>query len=338
MRRVVPCISAAAVAAALATTLAATLAPSLAAAIASAASAAEPPRVVASIKPVHALAAAVMEGIATPHLIVAGGGSPHSFALRPSDARALGNADIVLWIGPALETFLAPALSANSGNAAIIELGRADGLDPLALRESGGGGHDDHNDHGQNHDHDHDDGALDPHLWLDPQNALAMARAIASALTKADPQNRERYASNMRELERAIADLSAEIETRLAPARGRPYVVLHDGYQYFERAFALARPAAVTVSPEVSPGARRVSEIRDFVQSNAVACVFAEPQFSAPILATITEGTGAALGVLDPLGAGLEDGPELYPALMRDLAAAFADCLGAADETVSRSD
>ena len=135
---------------------------------------------VASIKPVYALTAAVMQGAGTPHLIVQGGASPHSTSLRPSDAAALENARVVVWIGAGLEAFLASPIEALAENARVVELSKLPGLTRLAFREGGAwGDHEEAEEHGDAHGHDHDqeDGAIDQHLWLDPDNARIMVDA-----------------------------------------------------------------------------------------------------------------------------------------------------------------
>ena len=121
--------------------------------------------------------------------------------------------------------------------------------------------------------------------------------------------------------------LTKEIEADLKPIRDRGYVVFHDAYQYFEKRFGLSAVGSITVSPEVLPGAERVSELRDKVESLNASCVFSEPQFEPKLVKTITENTDAGTGVLDPLGANIKDGPELYFTLIRNMAKSLKDCL-----------
>ncbi|MGE0846622.1 MAG: zinc ABC transporter substrate-binding protein ZnuA [Flavobacteriaceae bacterium] len=314
--------------------------------------------VVASIKPVHSLVAAVMEGAGEPSLIVTGSGSPHGFSLKPSQAKALEEADVVFWIGHGMENFLAGPLETLSGKAHVVELGDAEGLVRLPYREGGafeahdhaheghdhaheGGddhdhadGDDDHSheehaahDHEDEHEHEHE--GADMHLWLDPQNARAMVTAIAGALAEVDPDNAARYRENARRLDATLAALTNELGDRLEPVRGKPYIVFHDAYHYFEDRFGLTAAGSVTINPQTLPGAKRVGEIRHRIEDAHAACIFAEPQFDDRIVRAIAEGTGARTGVLDPLGASLDDGPGLYPALLRGMANSFADCLGA---------
>lgn len=295
--------------------------------------------VVTSIKPVHALVAGVMQGIGTPHLIVRGGGSPHSFALRPSDARALAGAGLVFWIGPGLESFLAAPIEKLAQDARVVGLASVPGLRHLPAREGGAWErhhHDDHDDHdghsdGQaDHDgHDRRAGAGDgdPHLWLDPQNARAMVAAIATALQAADPAHAAGYAANAAALDARLASLMAAMAQDLAPVRDRPFVQFHDAFQYLEARFGLNAVGSVTVSPDRRPGAERLAALRARIRETGAVCIFAEPQFPPDLIAVVIEGSAVRTGVLDPLGADLADGPELYFALMQGNADALRRCL-----------
>ncbi|EKF20033.1 zinc ABC transporter substrate-binding protein ZnuA [Nitratireductor pacificus] len=298
--------------------------------------------VVTSIKPVHSLVAAVMEGVGEPELILQGSGSPHTYSMRPSQARMLAGANVVFWVGPGMEVFLAKPLETLAGEARLVTLGETDGLDLLEMREGGAfeahshGDEDDHageahgHEEAAHHDHDHGhDHGPDMHLWLDPQNARLMVGPIVEALSEADPENAATYAANAARLGEKLDALQEEVTAELAPVKERPFIVFHDAYQYFERRFGLAAAGSITVSPEVIPGAQRVDEIRTKVKSLDAACVFAEPQFEPRLISVVTEGTDARSGVLDPLGADLADGPELYFDLIRNMATSLKDCLSA---------
>ncbi|MBK8908868.1 MAG: zinc ABC transporter substrate-binding protein [Rhodospirillales bacterium] len=278
--------------------------------------------VVASIQPVHSLVAGVMDGVGEPTLLIQGGASPHTYALKPSEAAALQQADVVFWIGEALETFLAKPLRSLSRRAAIVTLADADGVD---LVEAGSGDHaaHDHADGG----HDHADGGHDMHIWLDPTNAEAMVRRIVDALSLADPAAAPQFRANGAALQRRLAGLDAALFKALTPLQGRPYIVLHDAYRYLERRYGLTQAGAITVSPERRPSARKLTEIRAALADTRASCVFAEPQFEPALAHTVIEGSDARIGVLDPLGSALPPGPDAYFGLMHNLAAALADCL-----------
>jgi len=286
------------------------------------------PQVAASIKPVHSLVAGVMGDLAAPELLISGGSSPHTARLTPSEAGLLESADLVVWVGSALETSLARPIRNIVAPARSLELLHAPGVTLLRTRTGGvwdGDGHG--HDQAEHENEEHEDetaasdgkvqtspgAATDTHLWLDPDNAKAMVDAIAARLMEIDPDNAKVYTANAEATKAAIA--------------GRPFVVFHDAYQYLERHYGLNAAGAITLSPDRAPGARRVYEIRRTLAERNVRCVFREPQFAPDLVDTIVEDTGVRVGVLDPLGAELPPGPEAYPQLLTALGRSLRDCL-----------
>jgi zinc transport system substrate-binding protein len=275
-----------------------------------------------------------MEGVEDPYLIVKGANSPHGYRLRPSDASALARSEAIFWVGENFERFLKKPIETIGTGAKIVSLGEAPNLIVLKFREGGPfESHDHDDDHEQNGGEEPADlgdraagVGTDMHFWLDPLNAQAMVRLIEDTLVAADPKNSAAYKANAAALQERLVALSAELASLLEAVKDRPYVVFHDGYQYFENRFGLNAVGAVTVSPETIPGAARVSEIRRRVKELGAVCVFAEPQFQPKLIAVIIEGSEARAGVLDPLGATLDAGPAAYFQLMRDMVAAFKHC------------
>ena len=293
------------------------------------------PRVVADIAPVHSLVASVMEGVAEPALLLPPGASPHGYAMRPSDARTLSEAEIVFWVGETLTPWLEHPVDSLAGAAQVIELGGIDGLERLGFREGEGfsdkdhegDGHDDHHGHGH---HDHDEhGNTDPHFWLDPQNAVLWTAHIAEILAATDPQNADRYRSNARDAQAEIDALTDETTARLAPLAGIPFVVFHDGYHYFEARFGVEAVGAITLSDAATPGPRHLRTIRKKLSDSGARCVFAEPQQPEKLIRVLIETGNARMATLDPLGSTQPPGPALYPALIRGLADSLTGCLTA---------
>lgn len=294
--------------------------------------AAEAPRVVASIKPVHSLVAGVMAGVDKPYLLIRGGASPHTYVMRPSDARALAGARVIFWIGEDMETFLARPLRALGGKAMSVALAEAQGVTLLKLRE--GGAWEPHepeaDERGKARDHEtteYGHGAHNMHVWLDPAQAKAMVAAIVAALSEADPGNAAAYRANGAELRARLDRLDAELAGRLAPVRTRPFIVFHDAYPYLERRYGLSAAGSITLSPERQPGAKRLAEIRARIRAQTIRCVFSEPQFEPRLVRTVTEGTKARGAQLDPLGAAVPEGPAAYFTIMDRLATDLVDCL-----------
>lgn len=279
------------------------------------------PDVVVSIAPVHSLVAAVMEGVGEPRLLVPPGASPHAFSLRPSDAQALANADMVFRVGPDLETFLDKPLTALVSGT-VVSLAGAPGISGQRTTDQHDGP-DDRDHHG-----DHGDHAGDPHIWLSVANARRIAEIAAEALSRHDGENAAAYGRNLAALNDRLDGLERELGDLLGPVQKSPYIVLHDAYRHFEAAFDLAPATAISLSPERRPGARRLREIRDLLAAQDIKCVFAEPQFPNAIAATVVSGTNATLAELDPIGADLAIGPELYFNLMKNLGRSLTECLG----------
>ena len=309
-------------------------------------------KVVTSIKPIHSLASYLMDGIAKPDLIVDGYASPHGFALKPSHAKMLQNADIVFWVGEDLENFLEKPLSSIAKKAEKIELLEVKGLNKLKFRERNiFDDHEDHEDHGHkkkddhdDHDHDshakkkdghddHDDhdghkvhnhGEFDPHIWLDPINAKVILFEMSKHLIENDPSNETAYRANLskayKEIDKLTNDVTAELNESTAS------IVFHDAYQYFEKRFNVNILGAFTVNTDVLPGAEQLAEIREVIEHDKVACVFSEPQFNPDIIKAVAKDTNIKTGIVDPLGATLNPGKNLYFDLIKNMSKSFKGC------------
>lgn len=336
---------------------------------------AAPPEVVVSILPVHSLVAQLMRGVGAPTLLMPAGQSPHGGQLKPSQVRQLGDADLIVWVGPRFEQSLAKLIAGpRDGGARVVTLMENDSLLRLPVRRGGlwaahehehddahdesserheqehhahghGGEHDEHgmrhkdehhahdDAHADEHDdehhaHDqHDDWRIDPHIWLSVANARAIARIVARELAAIDPANGARYEANLREALSELARFRQSLGERISAVQAAQYVVFHDAYHYFEHEFGLQPLGSLTLSPEQSPGARRILEIKQAIRARGARCVFSEPQFLPGLVHTLAADTGAAVGVLDPLGAALAPGPQAWFDLMGGLAEALADCL-----------
>jgi len=275
------------------------------------------PEVVVSIKPLHFLVSGVMEGVSEPQLLVKGGGSPHDYAMRPSDARMLADAELIVWVGPQLESFLVKPLTTLGKKARQLEFGEVLESEMLPVREGGAWGSGDHAHHLHSDQHHL---VRDPHFWLDPHLAKQVVEKTAAELVAIDPVHSEQYLRNAAGLKGRLDTLDAELKIRLAPVRDIPYLVFHDAYQYFEVAYGLNVAGSVTANPERRPGARGIAEIRQRIVKVQARCVFSEPQFEPRLVATVIEGTGARTGVLDPLGVELPAETESYFRLMNHLA------------------
>lgn len=292
-----------------------------------AAPAAAAPRVLVTIKPIHSLVAGVMAGVVEPDLLIRGAGCPHDYSLRPSEAKLLSRAEVVVRVGADYETFLNKSLAGLAGKARVVAL---DGMSGLVLLPARAGGvWDEDEDHGHAGDSQGGRGheEANQHLWLDPQNGRAIVAGLVKILTETDPANGERYRQNGALLDRRLVDLDLRLSRQLQPVADRPFVVFHDAYPYLEKRYNLRAVGSITVSPGRAVGARRLSEIRARIKSSQARCVFSEPQFEPKLVAMLTEGTGVGSGVLDPVGVELKPGPEAYFQLMEGLGRSLRECL-----------
>ena len=315
-------------------------------------------KVVASIKPIHSLASYLMDGVGKPKLIVDGYASPHGFSLKPSNAKMLQEADIVFWVGEDIENFLVKPLGSIAKNAEKIELLDIKGLKKLKFRERNvfeghddhGHKEDDHDDHAKKEDghddehkdeHGHDDdhkkdghdehgheghahGEFDPHIWLDPLNAKVILKEMTKHLVENDQKNASVYKDNLKKANKDLDKLVKQVKSELN--KDFKSIVFHDAYQYFEKRFKVNVLGAFTVNTDVLPGAEQLKEIREIIEHDKVTCVFSEPQFNPDIINAVAKDMNISTGVLDPLGATLTPGKNLYFDLIKNMSKSFKGC------------
>ena len=287
----------------------------------------KPISVVASIKPIHSLVAAVMGDIGTPHLLLEAPSSAHHFTLKPSQARSLQAADIVFWVGPTMEQPLTKALATLAPQAQTRPLIESAGL-VLINFDKVTPAHEKH-DHEKHDEHaKHDDHLINPHIWLDPQNAKIMLGVIAARLAKADPENASTYAANADSMAARLAILETDITSQLASYSAAKFLVLHDAHVYFERRFGLRNYGAITTEPDVMPTASRVKALRNELREHRFDCIFTEPFLGQKAVALIAEGSKVSIGTLDPIASNLPAGAQLYPDLLMSYAKALQSCFG----------
>jgi zinc transport system substrate-binding protein len=284
------------------------------------------PSVLVTIKPLHSLVANVMQGVATPQLLITGNHSPHTFTLKPSQMRHLEKADIIFWVGEILETSLEKTLHNAANNQHIVALIDTPGLQQLGSRGEHNWRQQIHTTTTSGHQHQHSS-AIDPHIWLSPFNASKMVQYISEILIKYDPENTKQYRTNTQQTLQRIQQLDQKISRQLSQLSSRPYVVFHDAYQHFEQHYQLNSIAAVTLSPDRLPGARHIRDIRKKIKALNVICIFNETQFSSQLINTISEGSNVKTGSLDPLGATLTPGADAWFDLMQNLSNAISGCL-----------
>jgi zinc transport system substrate-binding protein len=296
--------------------------------------AAAEPRIVTTIKPIHSLAAAVMGDIATPYLIIKGAASPHTYALKPSDAAALQSADAIFRVSDTLETFLNAALSRPAPGTVVITLAQVPGITTLPFRSgpawaaSHNANHDDSHGHKHNHGTNQKIEPIDPHIWLSPRNAVAIIKAVEAELLRLLPASGSIVKRNAAAAITRIDALQTDLDKQLTAVRSRPYLVYHDAFQYFEHAFEIPAQGSIALGDSRAPGARRVRDLQERIAKEKIACIFSEPQFPPKLTRTLVSATKARVAVLDPIGVSYKAGPDAYIEMMRANAASLSGCLG----------
>lgn len=285
------------------------------------------PQVAVSIAPLHSLVAGVMEGVGEPELIYETRQSPHASALSPSQLKTLVNAELLIWVGPELETGLGRLLERRPESALEMRWHDYDaGMTVHPQRESLF----DVPQTQHEHEHAHDHGDLDPHFWLSPANARHFVEAVAEQLAQLDAPHADRYRANAERLTRRLTELEQELSQQLAAVRQAPFILFHDGFQYFDQAFDLNALGALVLNPEIPPGPRTVANLKAAAERHNGVCLFHEPQFSDRWLRSLSQSLPSArIASIDPLGIDHAPGRDLYLKMMRQLANDMTRCLEA---------
>jgi zinc transport system substrate-binding protein len=266
------------------------------------------PHVVVSIAPIHALATAIMQGQGEPQLLLPPTYSPHTYQLKPSAAALLSKAELIVWVGPELEHALGKSIEKLSKRAKILQLSRTKDLTLLPFSNAA-------------------HGTIDPHVWLDPQNAIRIAAAIKDALIEADPAATKLYQHNYALLSEKLSQLDHELEETLQPVQGIPFLVYHDALQYFNHRYHLNQVGVINTNPDLPLKARNLYEIHKMVFVKKPVCLFGENQVDSNTLAQIAEDLRLRFARIDILGSTLDPGAALYTKLMKNLAHTIKQCL-----------
>tara|TARA_Y100001960_G_scaffold34068_1_gene30681 strand:- start:875 stop:1756 length:882 start_codon:yes stop_codon:yes gene_type:complete len=269
--------------------------------------------VLTSIKPIQMIATELTEGVTKPDVLLQNNASPHDYALRPSDVKKVAAADLVIWYGHDLESFLEKVVTDKGNTLTISE------IPDLSLRKFG-------SEHA--HDHDgHHHGTHDPHFWLGIETVQQVANAIAHKLAEIDPEHAATYAENLNKFEVQLKATDAEIKQQLTPVKEKGYFVFHDAYGYFEERYDLNQMGHFTVSPDRKPGAKTLIHIRKTLGTGDVACVFSEPQFTPAVIESVMRGSDVKTGILDPLGSEIEVKSGSYFEFLQGMSNSFSQCL-----------
>lgn len=303
------------------------------------------PNVVTDIAPINGIASIVMGDLGTPEVLIPLGADAHDYALRPSDAGRLANADLVIWVGEGLTPWLLKSMETLGDDATNLELLDTDGWEKRDISKSQDDhddhddhdehkddedhtdheGHDDHKDHDDHEEHDdhagHDHGDVDPHAWLSPTVAAVWANHIATALGETDPENAQTYADNAAAFGLQMDDLMADLSAQMTAYEGKTVIWPHDAYGYFADAFGIMTAGNIAGINAADPGPAHIAELREHMSEDNVGCVLADTEIGPSWADLVREGTDAKTGMLAPIG----DGD--YVATIEGMAATIATCL-----------
>ncbi|WGO82481.1 zinc ABC transporter substrate-binding protein ZnuA [Arsenophonus apicola] len=286
--------------------------------------------VVTSIRPLGFIAAAITDGVTNVKILLPDGASPHDYSLKPSDLEKIKSADLFIWVGSDMETFLEKPLAqlpmqkriALTNDPAIkaLLLKSSDETTPVNNK----------NTHGHHHDalhNHHSHGEYNMHIWLSPQIARITANIIHHHLVALYPKYKKQLDVNLRKFDEKLTQTDKNIAKMLQSVGDKRYFVFHDAYGYFEKRYHLASLGYFTINPIIQPGAQRLYQIRTMLAQKKAVCVFAEPQFRPAVIKAVIKDTDVRMGTLDPLGSGIGLNKDSYVEFLTALSNQFKSCL-----------
>lgn len=286
------------------------------------------PLVLTSIQPLQLIASEILGEQGTSEVLLPPGASPHSFTLRPSDSRRFAEADAFFWIGPDMENFLARLTTQRPEHSHAVQ--QLPGLELLYYNADETDGHaalqqDEQPAALRQHDHHHQPGGLDAHLWLSSLNARIIADYMAQEFARLQPDAAGHYQANLQAFNRKLDLLDQELRELLRPVRKKPFFVFHEAFNYLERSYGLQHLGVLALGAEVQPGARHVQQMRLALEKAGPSCIFTEPPAPPRLAQSLTRDLPVRLQELDPLGSKADS----YAGLLRNLARDMHQCLSA---------
>ena len=293
--------------------------------------------VITTIQPINSLVSSVIGNTGKTISLIPSQVSPHEYKLKPSDIKKLQNANIIFFVSHHLETRMTKVFKNLPKNIKIINLMENSGIKNLAIRDNQAWERNDHQHKNEvkdrhykyskkHNDHNHYEKEDDVHIWLSPDNAVKIIQKVNKELSLIFPENDQIFKQNANQMITKIKQLKIELKNELSSIRDKPYVVFHDAYQYFENRFGVSSAGALTLNPDVLPGAKQIDAIQDLIQDKNIKCIFSEPQYNPKIIETLAADMKISTGIMDPLGAFIDQGPEMYQNLILDIANSLKDC------------
>lgn len=285
--------------------------------------------VLTTVKPLGFIAEAIGQGVTQTDVLLPVSASPHDYSLKPSDAQQLQSAELVVWVGGGMESFLTKSVN-KLPKEKVLTLAEVPAIKTIvdATKKEDHDEHDhDHHHHHHGHDHDGHDHSKDWHIWLSSDAAVLTAEQIADRLSAQYPDKKVKIAENLAQFKANVEAKKAQIKAQLAPMKGKGFYTFHEAYGYFEKAYDLHSLGSFTINPTVAPGAKTLGKIKEHIAEHKAVCLFAEPQFTPKVVQSLSKGTDTKVGQLDPLGAKIEMSANAYPEFLQGLADEFSQCL-----------
>lgn len=297
--------------------------------------------VLASVKPLGFIVSSIADGVTGTQVLVPAGASPHDYNLKLSDIQKVKSADLVVWIGEDIDSFLDKPISQIERKKVITIADLAD-VKPLLSKahhehfhEDGDHDHDHDHDHKhehkhdhEHHDHDHHEGlTTNWHVWYSPAISKIVAQKVADKLTAQFPDKKTLIAQNLSDFNRTLAEQSEKITAQLANVKDKGFYVFHDAYGYFNDAYGLKQTGYFTINPLVAPGAKTLAHIKEEIDEHKVNCLFAEPQFTPKVIESLAKNTKVNVGQLDPIGDKVTLGKNSYATFLQSTADSYMECL-----------
>lgn len=289
--------------------------------------------VLTTIKPLGFIANAITDGVTETKVLLPTTASPHDYSLKPSDVTQLQSAQLVVWVGDGLESFLEKNIE-KLPKEKVLTLEDVEAIEAIVEKNKKPESKKVHNhkhehkhshNHKENeHNHSHDE---DWHIWLSSEAAELTAEQIAARLSEQLPEQKEKIADNLAKFKANLTAKKAEISKQLEPVKGKGYYTFHDAYGYFEKAYGLNSQGSFTINPTVTPGAKTLAAIKKNIAKNKAQCLFAEPQFTPKVIETLAKETKVNIGQLDPLGTNIPLSTTAYFEFLQALADDFSQCL-----------
>tara|TARA_A100000171_G_C2134017_1_gene148731 strand:+ start:723 stop:1643 length:921 start_codon:yes stop_codon:yes gene_type:complete len=282
----------------------------------------KPLKIVATIPPLASLVKSLVGDAGEVRLLLESEGSPHSYYMKPSDLLTVESADIILWIGPELESFLVPILEKVDKKSVKV-------FSALSVKDLVTYGYrcvsDGH--HAQCHHHH---GDLDPHIWLDPYNMILVAEALKESLIHQFPSLKNILEENFKELKTKLANLDQKVKNILRNSSSQSFFVIHDALQYLEESANLKPSLPMSTHPESGLTIRRLRTLKKIVRLEKVRCLFGDKAYDPELLAKFARKLNLSYKILDVLGYRDYDTPLDYEDMMTSLVLNMSSCLTAA--------